>query len=114
MFPTFWYQSQNCLPRNIMIDTRKNKDGSLRLRYLMLSKENYTAWAMKMKVYMQAHGVWEAIESSDSKATVDDRTDKIALAAIYQGIPEEILLSLVEKKTAKEAVKTMCQGADRV
>ena len=99
-----------------MTEAGKNKDGSLGLSYPMLTRENYTAWALKMKVYMQAHAVWGAIESSDSKTTVNDRTDKIALAAIYQGIPEDILLTLAEKKTAKEAweaVKTICQGADR-
>lgn len=48
---------------------------------------------------------------------IDDRTNKIALTSIYQGIPEDILLSLAEKKTAKEAweaVKIMCQGVQRV
>lgn len=48
---------------------------------------------------------------------IDDRTDKIALAMIYQGIPEEMLLSFAEKKKAKEAweaIKTLCQGADKV
>lgn len=72
---------------------------------------------MKMKVYMQAHRVWDAIEAKDPKVVVEDRTDKIALAAIYQGVPEDILLTLAEKKTVKEAwdaVKNMCQGAERV
>ncbi|KAL8091879.1 hypothetical protein AgCh_034225 [Apium graveolens] len=56
-------------------------------------------------------------KSKDTEATADDRTDKIALAAIYQGIPEDILLALAEKKTAKEAweaIRTMFQGAERV
>ncbi|XP_023735907.1 uncharacterized protein LOC111883814 [Lactuca sativa] len=41
----------------------------------------------------------------------------MALAAIYQGIPEDLLLSLAEKKIAKEAweaLKTMFVGANRV
>lgn len=45
------------------------------------------------------------------------RTDKVALAAIYQVIPDEILLYISEKKSAKDswdAIKTMCIGADRV
>lgn len=65
---------------------------------------------------MQAHGVWEAIEHTDPKAVVEERVDKVALAMIYQSIPEEILLSLSEKKKAKDAwgaLKTMSQGADR-
>lgn len=66
---------------------------------------------------MQAHGVWEAIEPKDAKAVIDDKIDKRALAVIYQGIPEDLLLALAEKKTSKEAwtaVKTMCLGADKV
>lgn len=69
----------------------------------MLARSNYTVWAMKMKVFMQAHEVWEAIEPSDPKTPVVEKKDKIALAMIYQGVPEEMLLALAEKKTAKEA-----------
>lgn len=87
-----------------MTEAGKNKDGSLGLSYPMLTRENYTAWALKMKVYMQAHAVWEAIESNGSKTTVDDRTDKIALAEVYQGIPEDILLTLAEKKDCKRSL----------
>ena len=94
----------------------KTKEG-VGLSYPMLERDNYTAWAIKMRVFMQAHGVWEAIDPKSSKSTVEERTYKIALAAIYQGIPEDILLSISEKGTAKEAwgaIKTMCLGADRV
>ncbi|KAL8103933.1 hypothetical protein AgCh_028224 [Apium graveolens] len=57
------------------------------------------------------------IDQSDPKIVVDVKTDKIALAAIYQGIPEDMLLSIAEKKSVKEAwdsLKVMCIGADRV
>ncbi|XP_074355869.1 uncharacterized protein LOC141695529 [Apium graveolens] len=91
--------------------------GSISLSYPTLTKGNYTAWSMKMSVYIQAHGVWEAVEKSDPKAVIETKIDKIALAMIYQGIPEEYLLSIAEKKIAKdawEAIKTMSQGADKV
>ncbi|KAL8090104.1 hypothetical protein AgCh_039540 [Apium graveolens] len=100
-----------------MMESSKGKGRSMGLTYPTLSKTNYTTWALKMKVMMQAHGVWEAVEQSDPKANVEERTDKIALAMIYQGVPEEILLSLAEKKQAKdawEAIKTMYQGAKKV
>ena len=45
------------------------------------------------------------------------RINKIALVAIYQGIPEDILLSVAEKKSTEEdldAIKMMCMGAYRV
>ena len=99
------------------MDVNKLKGGSIGLSYPLLAKGNYTAWSMKMRVYMQAHGVWDAVEPSDPKAAVEGKTDKIALAMIYQGIPEDVLLSLAEKKTAKEAweaIKTMSQGAEKV
>ncbi|XP_074338190.1 uncharacterized protein LOC141676044 [Apium graveolens] len=56
-----------------------------------------------MHVFMEAHGIWKALDSEGSKITVETKVDKIALAAIYQSVPEDILLTLVEKKTAKEA-----------
>ena len=70
-----------------------------------------------MRVFMQAHGIWEAIERKDPKTVTDEKMDKKALAVIYQGVPGDILLSIAEKKTSKEAwnaVKTMSLGADKV
>ena len=79
----------------------------------MLNKSNYGAWEIKMKVFMKAQGVWEAVVAGD----VDERQDQMALAAIFQGVPEETLLLLAEKETAKDAwdtLKTMYVGTDRV
>lgn len=98
-------------------DLNKVKGGSFGLSYPLLARGNYTAWSLKMKVFMQAQGVWNAVESCDTKAVVEEKIDKIALAMIYQAIPEDVLLSVSEKKTAKdawEAIKTLCQGAEKV
>ena len=65
------------------MDVGKSKGGTMGLSYPMLTKTNYTAWSMKMMVFMQAHGVWDAVEPSYPKSTVDDRVDKVALAMIY-------------------------------
>lgn len=100
-----------------MMDVKKNKVGSIGLTYPMLNRSNYTAWALKMKLFIQAQGVWSAIEPTDAKAPVEEKSDKVALAMVYQGIPEDIILSVTDKKTAKEAweaIMTLCQGADRV
>lgn len=111
------------------MDVGKGKAGSFGLSYPMLARGNYIAWALKMKIFMQAQGVWTAVESSDAKGAVDGqaeraakvvvdkKVDKVALAMIYQGIPEDMLLSIAEKKTTHEsweAIRVMCQGADRV
>ena len=48
---------------------------------------------------------------------MERKKDKMALACIYQAVPEDVLLQLVKKKTAKEAwesLKTRFLGADRV
>ncbi|KAL8116448.1 hypothetical protein AgCh_022808 [Apium graveolens] len=45
--------------------------------------------------------MWEVIDPVDPKLAVKERADKVALAAIYQAIPEDVLLSIVEKKTTK-------------
>ena len=95
----------------------KMKEGGVGLTYPTLSRSNYTSWALKMKVFMQAQNVWEAVEPKDQNTKVDERKDRVALAVIYQGLPEDILLSVADKKTAKEAwtaLKTMCLGAERV
>lgn len=78
---------------------------------------------MRMKVFMQAHGVWEAIEPKEpkdpkeSKAVVEEKMDKRALAIIYQGISEDLLLSIADKKNSKdawEAIRTVHLGAEKV
>lgn len=67
------------------MDLPKAKDGALGLSYPMLARSNYTAWSIKMKVFMQVQGVWDAIETDDPKAKVETRKDKVALTLIYQG-----------------------------
>lgn len=97
------------------MDVNKLKGGSVGLSYLTLIRENYATWSIKMRVFMEAHGLWQAVEPNDPNATVEAQTDKIALAKIYQGILEDVLLSLEEKKIAKDArdaIKTICQGAE--
>lgn len=71
------------------------------MSYLLLDRSNYTAWSLKMKVFMQAQGVWGAVEPGNPKAKVEEKVDKIALAMMYQGIPEDVLLFIAEKKSAK-------------
>lgn len=96
------------------MEGNKAKGPSIGLSYPTLTKNNYTSWSLKMKVYLQAQGVWVAIEPTDPKVAVEEKMDKIALAMLYQGLPEDMLLSIADKGTAKQAwdaLKTMCQGA---
>ncbi|XP_074322820.1 uncharacterized protein LOC141659792 [Apium graveolens] len=82
-----------------------------------LNKVNGGSFGLTYPMLARAQVVWGAVEPSDPKKAVDEKTDNIALAMVYQGIPEDILLSIAEKKTAKgawEAIKTLCQGAEKV
>ena len=103
-------------PSRVVADVAMQKGGRERvmtLQYPLLTRSNYGAWSIKMRVNLQAQGVWNAIEHDE----VDEQMDRLALAAIYQGVPEDLLLTLAEKDSAKEAwemLKTMHMGAERV
>lgn len=45
------------------MDTGKTKEGVIGLSYPMLNRENYTAWSIKMRVYMQDEGVHASARS---------------------------------------------------
>lgn len=45
------------------------RESSVSLQYPMLNKSNYGVWEIKMKVFMKAQGVWEAVVAGD----VDER-----------------------------------------
>lgn len=50
------------------------KEGSVSLQYPLLTSSNYVAWSMKMRVYMEAQGVWDVVEAVAGE--VDNRHDK--------------------------------------
>ncbi|XP_076948271.1 uncharacterized protein LOC143620460 [Bidens hawaiensis] len=78
----------------------------------MLTSTNYTIWAMRMKVMLKIHGVWEAVE----KGTTDLKLDNIATAVLFQSIPEDQILQIGDLNTAKEmweAIKSRNLGAER-
>ena len=52
------------------------KESSLAsLCYPMLTRSNYTTWAIKMKVFVHAQGVWDAVKHDDPKEKVDMKKD---------------------------------------
>ncbi|XP_074374031.1 uncharacterized protein LOC141714409 [Apium graveolens] len=60
-------------------ETSKTKD-RVGLSYPMLARSKYTTWALKMKVNMQAHGVWDTVDPKDSNSNIEEKMDKTALA----------------------------------
>jgi hypothetical protein len=65
----------------------------------LLTKTNYTEWALIVKIKLQARNIWEAIEPGD----VTLQEDRMALDAITSAVSHEMLASLAVKATAAEA-----------
>jgi hypothetical protein len=79
----------------------------------VLTKSNYIEWAMLMKVKLKARGLWVAVK----KGEADPQEDMMALDALVSTVPQEMVVTVAEKKTAKEAwdaIATMRVGDDRV
>ncbi|GJT83663.1 zinc finger, CCHC-type containing protein [Tanacetum coccineum] len=82
----------------------------------MLKGANYTTWAIRMQIILEAIGLWEMIEPNLT-TEVDTKKDKTAIAYIYQSLPEEQLLLISKYKAAKEvwdALKKRHVGENRV
>nr|GEZ90149.1 zinc finger, CCHC-type [Tanacetum cinerariifolium] len=66
----------------------------------MLKGTNYTTWAIRMQIILEANGLWEMIEPNE-KTEADTKKDKTVIAFLYQALPEEQLLQITKHKTAK-------------
>lgn len=87
--------------------------GSSSIKCPLLTATNYTVWAMRMRILLRVHKVWEIVET---EAENDERND-MAMALILQSIPESLTLQVGELSTAKkvwDAIRTRYVGAERV
>ncbi|XBI27786.1 hypothetical protein VPH35_052194 [Triticum aestivum] len=81
----------------------------------MLTADNYTVWAIKAQAILDVHTIWEAVAPGD--AEVNTRKDKMARALLLGALPEDVLLQVSTKLTAREvwdSLKVRFVGADRV
>ena len=79
----------------------------------MLYDTNYCFWAMRMEVYLAAHGLWEVIRGDEE----NQKKDRLALSAILSSIPESASFQMDIKKSAQEnweSLKTLHIGVDHV
>ncbi|KAD4586373.1 hypothetical protein E3N88_23974 [Mikania micrantha] len=91
------------------------KDNPSSFQCPVLTSSNYTTWSIKMEAILDAQGLWESIEPQTG-VVVDKKKSKNARAFIFQAIPEDILLQVAKKKTAKEvweSLRTRFVGAER-
>nr|GFA05438.1 zinc finger, CCHC-type [Tanacetum cinerariifolium] len=66
-----------------------------------LKSTNYTVWAIQIKVILEAHGLWEAIEPKEN-THVDNKKNKATTTFLYQALTEDVILQVAGCKTAKE------------
>nr|GEU84591.1 hypothetical protein [Tanacetum cinerariifolium] len=69
-----------------------------------------------MQIILEANGLWEMIEPNE-KTQTDNKKDKTAIAFLCQALPEEQLIQITKRKTAKaiwDALKTRHTEEERV
>ena len=79
----------------------------------MLTKTNYAEWSAMMKVMLRPRGLWEAVNFAD----VPEHEDMMAMEAICKSVPANMVVSMVNKESAKAAwddIKTANLGVERV
>ncbi|XP_050919439.1 uncharacterized protein LOC127136982 [Lathyrus oleraceus] len=104
--------------------------GGFPLQILMLTKNNYDNWSIKMKVLLGAQDVWDIVEkgfkekdeaslSQGVKETLKEsrKRDKKALFLIYQSVDEDTFEKISNATTVKEAwdkLQTCNKGVEQV
>ena len=94
-------------------ETSNKKNGSSSIKFPMLTSANYTVWAMRMKIALKVNKVWESIDPGNK----DEEKNDVAIALLFQSIPEALTLQVGDLDTAKavwDAIKARHVGAERV
>jgi hypothetical protein len=92
-----WGHHHRCGSPPIIQHIIKESDGST--PWLMLTKLNYNGWSLLMKVKLQARQLWDAVEFGD----VEFHEDRLALDALLASVLSEMVASLADKATTKDA-----------
>lgn len=98
---------------DLVVAGSQSKEWGSWIKSPILTATNYTVWAMRMKILFKVHEVWDIIEIE----AVDQKKINMAMALLFQSIPEVLILQVGELDTAKkvwEAIKTRHLGAERV
>lgn len=89
--------------------------GSVSMAMPMLTPDNYKVWVIKAHAILDVHTVWEAVTPGD--AAVNAKKDKARRAMLLGALPEDVMLQVATKLTAKEvwdSLKVRFVGANRV
>jgi hypothetical protein len=85
------------------------------LMWPMLTRSNYSEWAMLMQCNYEAMEIWDVIEPGGDG--VKRSQDRLAMGCLMRSVQKEMWQMLGSKKTVKDAwvaVKNMRVGAERV
>ncbi|XP_013674050.1 uncharacterized protein LOC106378478 [Brassica napus] len=91
----------------------KKEIGPSSIKFPMLNASNYTVWAMRMKIALKVNKVWETIDPGSKH----EEKNNMAIALIFQSIPEALTLQVGHLDTAKaiwDAIQVRHVGAERV
>ncbi|XP_023634274.1 uncharacterized protein LOC111829414 [Capsella rubella] len=83
------------------------------IQCLLLTQTNYTVWAIRMKVALQVHKVWETVKPGST----DVDKNNLARALLFHSTPKSMILQVGNLDTSKvvwDSIKTRNLGADRV
>jgi hypothetical protein len=81
--------------------------------YPVLTKTNYSDWALLMKVKLKARALWSVIEDGGA----DSQEEMMALDVLCGAVPPEMVPMIAKMETAKKAwnaIATLRIGDDRV
>ena len=76
-------------------------EGGRSMHLPMLTRTNYTVWAILMHVQLQGACLWEAIDPGMPLG--DKRQERLALGAILRAVPPEMIPVLAAKENTNEA-----------
>ncbi|GJS97709.1 hypothetical protein Tco_0804677 [Tanacetum coccineum] len=97
-------------------ETSKKDEGGMSMTFQcpILNSTNYTIWAVKIKALFNVYGIWDALEP---KGEVDTKTDTMAIAYLFQALPEQLILQVAHHTNAADIwkdLKARFVGIDKV
>ncbi|GJU33939.1 hypothetical protein Tco_1182293 [Tanacetum coccineum] len=86
--------------------TSKKDEGGMSMTFQcpILNSTNYTIWAVKIKALFNVYGIWDALEP---KGEVDTKTKIMAIAYLFQALPEQLTLQVAHHTNAADIWKDM-------
>jgi hypothetical protein len=89
------------------------REVSDRTAFPVLTKNDYSDWAMLMRVMLKVCGLWVTVD----KGCIDPQEDMMVLDALVLAVPSELVVTVADKSSVKEAwdgIATMQVGDEPI